>query len=82
MTLMHTQYFCIAPKSHSSPIAAAAAAHPQVTCVSCTDERSLAFAALGYARGASKAAVLVTTSGTEIPNLLPAVGLLPNFTVF
>ncbi|XWS64136.1 hypothetical protein CRYUN_Cryun06bG0160800 [Craigia yunnanensis] len=66
-------YFCVAPGSRSSPLALAASAHPFVTCISCFDERSLAFHAIGYARGSQKAAVIITTSGTAVSNLLPAL---------
>ncbi|KAM7271199.1 hypothetical protein ACFE04_030413 [Oxalis oulophora] len=66
-------YFCIAPGSRSSPLAIAASSHPTITCISCFDERSLAFHALGYARGSHKPAVIITTSGTAVSNLLPAV---------
>ncbi|KAK8309972.1 hypothetical protein V6Z12_D02G156700 [Gossypium hirsutum] len=66
-------YFCVAPGSRSSPLALAASAHPFVTCISCFDERSLAFHAIGYARGSQKAAVIITTSGTAVSNLFPAV---------
>ncbi|XWS69567.1 hypothetical protein CRYUN_Cryun04dG0190100 [Craigia yunnanensis] len=66
-------YFCVAPGSRSSPLALAASTHPLVTCISCFDERSLAFHAIGYARGSQKAAVIITTSGTAVSNLLPAV---------
>ncbi|KAB2090362.1 hypothetical protein ES319_A03G118500v1 [Gossypium barbadense] len=66
-------YFCVAPGSRSSPLALAASAHPLVTCISCFDERSLAFHAIGYARGSQKAAVIITTSGTAVSNLFPAV---------
>ncbi|OMO72203.1 Menaquinone biosynthesis protein MenD [Corchorus olitorius] len=66
-------YFCVAPGSRSSPLALAASAHPLVTCISCFDERSLAFHAIGYARGSQKVAVIITTSGTAVSNLLPAV---------
>ncbi|XVE91706.1 hypothetical protein REPUB_Repub01dG0034000 [Reevesia pubescens] len=66
-------YFCVAPGSRSSPLTLAASAHPLVTCISCFDERSLAFHAIGYARGSQKAAVIITTSGTAVSNLLPAV---------
>lgn len=67
------QYFCIAPGSRSSPLAAAAAANSLVTCTSCIDERSLAFHAVGYGRGANKPAAVITSSGTAVSNLLPAV---------
>ncbi|KAL3512857.1 hypothetical protein ACH5RR_025574, partial [Cinchona calisaya] len=66
-------YFCIAPGSRSSPLTIAASAHPLTTCVVCIDERSLAFNALGYARGSYKPAVVITTSGTAVSNLLSAV---------
>eukprot|EP00850_Spirogloea_muscicola_P023297 SM000345S12838 [mRNA] locus=s345:73550:85963:+ [translate_table: standard] len=66
-------YFCIAPGSRSSPLALAADAHPRARCVVCLDERSLAFHALGYGRGARVPAVVITSSGTAVSNLLPAV---------
>lgn len=70
------QYFCVAPGSRSSPLAVAASTHPLITCMVCYDERSLAFHAVGYARGSQKPAVVITSSGTAVSNLLPAVSLL------
>ncbi|KAK2976386.1 hypothetical protein RJ640_008096 [Escallonia rubra] len=66
-------YFCVAPGSRSSPLAIAASSHPLTTCIACFDERSLAFHAIGYARGSHKPAVVITSSGTAVSNLLPAV---------
>ncbi|CAO2820404.1 unnamed protein product [Amaranthus hypochondriacus] len=66
-------YFCIAPGSRSSPLAVAASTHPRITCIACYDERSLAFHAIGYARGSQIPAVVITTSGTAVSNLFPAV---------
>ncbi|KAL9246308.1 hypothetical protein vseg_019859 [Gypsophila vaccaria] len=66
-------YFCVAPGSRSSPLAVAASTHSRITCIACYDERSLAFHALGYARGSQKPAVVITTSGTAVSNLYPAV---------
>lgn len=66
-------YFCIAPGSRSSPLAVAASTHPHITCIACYDERSLAFHAVGYARGSHIPAVVITTSGTAVSNLFPAV---------
>ncbi|GLU04852.1 hypothetical protein SLE2022_219810 [Rubroshorea leprosula] len=66
-------YFCIAPGSRSSPLAVAASHHPLTTCIACFDERSLAFHAVGYAKGSHKPAVIITSSGTAVSNLLPAV---------
>ena len=37
------------------------------------DERGAGFAAVGYARAVGRAAVVLTTSGTAVANLLPAV---------
>jgi hypothetical protein len=76
---MILQYFAIAPGSRSSPLAAAAAANPRATCVSCIDERSLAFHAVGYGRGARKPAAVITSSGTAVSNLLPAVCSLTRY---
>ncbi|KAJ1279712.1 hypothetical protein BS78_04G176000 [Paspalum vaginatum] len=66
-------YFCIAPGSRSSPLALSATSHPLTTCISCYDERSLGFHALGYGRGSRKPAVVITSSGTAVSNLLPSV---------
>ncbi|KAH9707758.1 protein PHYLLO [Citrus sinensis] len=63
----------VAPGSRSSPLAVAASTHPLITCIACYDERSLAFHALGYARGSHRPAVIITSSGTAVSNLLPAV---------
>ncbi|XP_050132794.1 protein PHYLLO, chloroplastic isoform X2 [Malus sylvestris] len=65
-------YFCVAPGSRSSPLAVAASTHPLITCIVSYDERSLAFHAVGYARGSQKPAVVITSSGTAVSNLLPA----------
>lgn len=72
-TRLGLTYFCIAPGSRSSPLAIAASSHSHTTCISCIDERSLAFHAVGYARGSLKPAVIITSSGTAVSNLLPAV---------
>lgn len=70
------QYFCIAPGSRSSPLAISACGHSSTTCISCFDERSLAFHAVGYARGSHKPAVVITSSGTAVSNPFPAVRIL------
>ncbi|XP_017218695.1 protein PHYLLO, chloroplastic isoform X10 [Daucus carota subsp. sativus] len=66
-------YFCVAPGSRSSPLALAASAHPLTNCTVCYDERSLAFHAIGYSKGSHIPAVVITSSGTAVSNLLPAV---------
>lgn len=72
-TRLGLTYICVAPGSRSSPLAIAASSHPLTTCIACIDERSLAFHAVGYARGSHKPAVIITSSGTAASNLLPAV---------
>ena len=71
----------VCPGSRSAPLAAAAAAwcgrpHPgvggAVDVRVAHDERGAAFLALGAARVTGRAAVVITTSGTAVANLLPA----------
>lgn len=66
-------YFCIAPGSRSTPLAIAATSHSFTNCIACFDERSVAFHAIGYAKGSHMPAVIITSSGTAVSNLLPAV---------
>ena len=71
----------VCPGSRSAPLAAAAAAwHASaraagaaaVDVIVAHDERGAAFLALGSARVTGRAAVVITTSGTAVANLLPA----------
>lgn len=63
----------IAPGSRSTPLALAAAAHPDIEDLSVIDERSAAFLALGLAQATGGPAVVISTSGTAAGNFLPAV---------
>lgn len=65
--------FFVAPGSRCGPLTTAVARHPDATIVRHTDERGLAFAALGHARARRTPAVILTTSGTAAANLYPAV---------
>ncbi len=65
--------FFISPGSRSTNITVAIASNKQAKSLICYDERSAAFAALGYAKATKKTAVLVCTSGTALANYLPAV---------
>lgn len=66
-------FFCLAPGSRSTPLAAALARNSKARTLIHFDERGTAFAALGYARATGRAAAWITTSGTAVANGLPAV---------
>ena len=63
----------VAPGSRSTPLVAAAAAHPAVQTETLLDERTAAFAALGHAKRTGVPTMVVCTSGTAGANMLPAV---------
>lgn len=62
-----------APGSRSTPLVLALAARRDLQLTMHYDERGLAFAALGAGRATGRPAVVLTTSGTAVANLLPAV---------
>lgn len=63
----------VAPGSRSAPLVLALQSFPEIKARTHLDERSAAFFALGYGRRTRRAAAVVTTSGTAVANLLPAV---------
>ena len=63
----------VCPGSRSAPLAYAISGNPRIKSIIAHDERSAGFVALGAARATGRAAVVVTTSGTAVANLLPAV---------
>lgn len=63
----------IAPGSRSGPLVLASRALPGVNSRVHLDERCAAFFALGYGRTHLGPAAVITTSGTAVANLLPAV---------
>lgn len=65
--------FCIAPGSRSTPLVAAAARNKRVRITVHTDERGAGFFAVGYGRATGRPAAVITTSGTAVANLVPAV---------
>ncbi len=67
------KYVAVAPGSRSTPLALAAAAHPDMHVVVHLDERALAFHALGWGKATGRPAAVITTSGTAVANLAPAV---------
>ncbi|MWG36829.1 2-succinyl-5-enolpyruvyl-6-hydroxy-3-cyclohexene-1-carboxylic-acid synthase [Halomarina oriensis] len=63
----------LAPGSRSTPLTVAFAAHDGIETVSQLDERSAAFFALGRAKRTGVPVPLVSTSGTALANVHPAV---------
>ncbi|MDP0562418.1 MAG: 2-succinyl-5-enolpyruvyl-6-hydroxy-3-cyclohexene-1-carboxylic-acid synthase [Candidatus Endonucleobacter sp. (ex Gigantidas childressi)] len=64
---------CIAPGSRSAPLTLAAATHKGLVKHIHFDERGLAFFALGLAKKSCRPVVVITTSGTAVANLYPAI---------
>ena len=67
---------CLAPGSRSTPLVLAAAAQAEKGLIRTrvfVDERSASFFALGLGKATGRAAAVLTTSGTAVANLLPAV---------
>jgi 2-succinyl-5-enolpyruvyl-6-hydroxy-3-cyclohexene-1-carboxylate synthase len=63
----------VAPGSRSGPLAEAAADHGGFDLIVHPDERGLGFHMLGVALGSGCPAVVLTTSGTAVANLVPAM---------
>lgn len=63
----------LAPGSRSTPLTMAVAAHEGLRAHLHFDERGLGFYALGLAKGSQRPVAIVTTSGTAVANLWPAV---------
>lgn len=66
-------HFCIAPGSRSTPLILAISQQKKVATTVHFDERGLAFYALGVAKTKQSPVCMVTTSGTAVGNLLPAI---------
>ena len=67
------KHVCLAPGSRSTPLTLAVAKHPQLQSHIHFDERGLGFMALGIAKSSQQPVALITTSGTAVANLYPAV---------
>lgn len=65
--------FCIAPGSRSTPLVVAVARNGRVRSIVHYDERGAAFHALGYGRVTGAPAAVITTSGSALANVWPAV---------
>lgn len=63
----------LAPGSRSTPLVMAAADHSGLRIIPHLDERSAAFLGLGIGKASGRPAAVLTTSGTAVANLFPAV---------
>ncbi|HXW53875.1 MAG TPA: 2-succinyl-5-enolpyruvyl-6-hydroxy-3-cyclohexene-1-carboxylic-acid synthase [Myxococcota bacterium] len=66
-------HFFVAPGSRSTPFVSALARNSQAKISLGIDERSVCYAALGFAKCAQRPSAVVVTSGTAVANLYPAV---------
>lgn len=66
-------YFCLSPGSRSAPLTIAIAEHNKCMQHIHFDERASAFHALGYSSATGKPSVVVTTSGSAVANIFPAI---------
>ena len=67
------KYACISPGSRSTPLTLAFAANNKIETFPIVDERSSAFFALGLAKSSNSPVAIVTTSGTAVAELYPAI---------
>ncbi|KFZ37621.1 2-succinyl-5-enolpyruvyl-6-hydroxy-3-cyclohexene-1-carboxylate synthase [Shewanella mangrovi] len=67
------QHVCMAPGSRSTPLTLAASQQQKLKQHLHFDERGLAFYALGLAKASRAPVAIITTSGTAVANLYPAV---------
>ncbi|MCZ4338225.1 2-succinyl-5-enolpyruvyl-6-hydroxy-3-cyclohexene-1-carboxylic-acid synthase [Shewanella colwelliana] len=67
------QHVCMAPGSRSTPLTLAAAKQTKLKQHLHFDERGLGFLALGLAKASLAPVAIITTSGTAVANLYPAI---------
>ena len=67
------RHCCIAPGSRSAPLTFAAVTHSHMQTHVHFDERGVGFFALGLAKASQQAAMVITTSGSAVANLFPAL---------
>lgn len=67
------KWVVVAPGSRSTPLVLEAASRRELSIVVQVDERSAGFFALGVGKATGHPAAVITTSGTAVANLLPAV---------
>ncbi|PJE80301.1 2-succinyl-5-enolpyruvyl-6-hydroxy-3-cyclohexene-1-carboxylate synthase [invertebrate metagenome] len=67
------RHCCIAPGSRSAPLTLAAAEQNKLIKHTHFDERGLGYFALGLAKTSKTPVIIITTSGTAVANLYPAI---------
>ena len=67
------RYACISPGSRSTALTVAFASNKNITVFPIVDERSSSFFALGLAKKSKSPVAIVTTSGTAVAELYPAI---------
>lgn len=67
------KHICMAPGSRSTPLVLAAMGQQKLIKHNHFDERGLGFMALGLAKASQSPVAIITTSGTAVANLYPAV---------
>lgn len=73
LSRLGVEQVCIAPGSRSAPLTLVAAEYSQFEKHVHFDERGLGFFALGLAKSTRKPVAVITTSGTAVANLYPAI---------
>ena len=66
-------YACISPGSRSTPITISLVSNKKVKVFPIVDERSSSFFALGLAKKINSPVIIVTTSGTAVAEIYPAI---------
>jgi 2-succinyl-5-enolpyruvyl-6-hydroxy-3-cyclohexene-1-carboxylate synthase len=73
LSRLGVEHVCMAPGSRSTPLTLACAANNKLTKHCHFDERGLGFMALGLAKASNTPVAIITTSGTAVANLYPAI---------
>ncbi|WP_461536876.1 2-succinyl-5-enolpyruvyl-6-hydroxy-3-cyclohexene-1-carboxylic-acid synthase [Spongorhabdus nitratireducens] len=73
LSRLGVQHCCVAPGSRSAPLTLAAAENESLQKHVHFDERGLGFYALGLAKSTQSPVLVITTSGSAVANLYPAI---------
>ena len=73
LSALGVRYACISPGSRSTPLTYVLSKNRRIKSFINIDERSSAFFALGLAKSTGKPVIVVTTSGTAVAELYPAI---------